>query len=67
MMLTAPTSAWVHSPLRRLLIARCRAVSDPEHMVSTHRLGPWRLKVYEMRLAIEANELLVTALVAFRF
>ncbi|CAM3144855.1 hypothetical protein SAXI111661_20075 [Saccharomonospora xinjiangensis] len=49
---TPPAIATVHSPDRRLATARCTAVSDDEHSVSTARLGPWKSQKNDTRLAI---------------
>ena len=51
--LTPPTSAASQAPERRLSIARCSAVNDDEHAVSTAMLGPWKSNRYETRLAID--------------
>src|SRR5450830_1019306 len=57
----APTSAIRHVPWRRLSQARCSAVAAEEHMVSSARLGPDRLKKCEIRLAMLALDDMATA------
>src|SRR5581483_8414938 len=49
---TPPASAISHSPFFRLSTARCSAVNDEEHCVSTARLGPSKLHTYDTRLAM---------------
>src|SRR5260370_36026808 len=51
--LTAPTNARRHSPLARLSHARCSAVSEDAHAVSTGMLGPCRSRQYESRLGMD--------------
>ncbi|GIJ54812.1 hypothetical protein Vau01_023280 [Virgisporangium aurantiacum] len=54
MTFTPPASAIVASPRRRLSTARCTAVSDDEHAVSTAMLGPCRFRQYDTRFATDA-------------
>ena len=51
--MTAPTSAARHSPLRRLSMALCNAVSDDEQAVSMARLGPHKSRANDTRLATD--------------
>ena len=48
---TPPAIAHSHSPLLMLSIARCSAVSDDEHIVSTPMLGPFRFSAYQVTIA----------------
>ena len=41
------------SPLRRLAHARCSAVIDDEHAVSTAMLGPWKFITLDTRFATD--------------
>ncbi len=41
-----------HSPSRMLRQARCTAINEDEHVVSTIRLGPLRSSKYDSRLAM---------------
>ena len=48
---TPPASARSHSPCRSAVHARCSAVSDDEHAVSTVIAGPSRPRTYDTRPA----------------
>ena len=48
------TIATSHWPASIAMQARCSAVSDEEHWVSTARLGPSKLQTYDTRLAMLA-------------
>ena len=52
--LTPPAIAISHSPARIAWTARCMAVSEDEHMVSTAMLGPVRSRAWDTRLAMDA-------------
>ena len=52
-----PASARRVSPAHRLRQARCTAVSDEEHAVSSAMLGPCRPRANEMRPAAALSEL----------
>ena len=56
MIFTPPAIAVSHSSLSILLHARSIAVSADEHMVSNAILGPWKLKVYDTRFAMDAKK-----------
>jgi hypothetical protein len=53
---TPPTNASSLSPSQILRQPKWAATSEDEHAVSTARLGPTRLKKYEMRLAAMHSE-----------
>ena len=48
---TPPASARSHSPCRSAVHAKCSAVSDDEHAVSTVIAGPSRPRTYDTRPA----------------
>jgi hypothetical protein len=48
---TPPAIAILQRPARSDSQAKCTAVSAEEHAVSMERLGPLRLKQYEIRFA----------------
>ena len=48
---TPPTIATRHSPALSARQARCSAVPDDEHAVSTARLGPWKPRSCDRRFA----------------